>query len=1063
MTLQPPASQQPLSGNPGFAYDAFLSYSTAGDYTIARRVESFLEGFHKAVATASAGIRPLHVCRDGSDFRLPRPPTPGEAERGLWALVEAQLKKCRTLIVICSEDSVDSAWVAREIEWMLDTRGDASVLLAISGSSDPIATPERIFPAPVRRRQLERVRVWYDLRALRGVSNARVRDAEDELVRLAGDLLGWDDDRQGSLGAIWLREETRRRRKQARRWSLAGVAMVALGSAAMIYAYRATRAAAQARANAMVVAAEASRDPLVASLVLEEITDRDATNDALRVANDVGAMRIPIARLYGHTGRLLRLKISPDEKLVLSAAADGDVRLWPLNGKGDSRILAHYSRGDTWAGFGDASTVLSGGADGTVSITNTRDSTHRQFHLPIKDAGITRVESTPAGLLILASDGSAWTIPEGLEPTQLKRVELPSGDHALTVCHVAEGLLILTAEGSVWRMPGSSLQATRDLGLSLSPSELAEFGVNAVRFGACAGSDAVAFAGDPMTMLIDRGSRGRTAARVRAESRATSMAASADGRRLALGNTAGEISVYKIPTLERMQRFETGAGFWTNDQLRGEESGVHPQPYAVNDIVISASGDVVVATYDDWITRVWHVNGSAGADELRGQVGADRLTLSDRQQFVATGADDGSLRVWSLDEKTEPKVLEHPQDLYTLAVDYGERVLATGDGEGSITLWSLDDDSRLAVLPFAGVAKTCPAKTPSASTRTVALTVSKDAGRVLSAYANGALSAWNIKHTTQPVLETTVCVCNDLKTGAVIPGGGLLASCTDGTLSIWNGGPNPEHLAHGPASQPTALAAADSNGPFLVGYANGEVRAWRNSTSEPVAVGHPAHTAQVFCAGITPDGRTMLTTSQDGFARLWREGAERPAAQATDVEKGKWMENCLILDKSGLAVIASETGRTWLWPLNGGSPRMLFDRTATAHVGSILSLAWLPEQGLVATGGGVDGDIRLWNIKTMQPEARFSPGDGAITGLWPIRKGAYLISIGEDRRAGIWPVPWSEVIGLLRERTSANLTQIERARLLGEDPKQARRAFELSELRQGRSPLPEDFFFRIPF
>jgi WD40 repeat protein len=230
--------------------------------------------------------------------------------------------------------------------------------------------------------------------------------------------------------------------------------------------------------------------------VLGEITERDSTNDALLVANDVSSMRIPIARLYGHTGQLLRLEISPDEKLVLSVAADGDVRLWPMDGKGDSRILARFPRGDTWAGFSGGSTVLSGGADGTITITNPRDSTYRQFHLPTGKARVTRVQSSVEGFLIQASDGSVWTIPQGLQSTPLKRLELSSDEHALTVCAVTQGLLILTAEGSVWRMPGNSLQVTRDPGLSLSPSELAKFGVNAVRFGACAGSEGVAFSGD---------------------------------------------------------------------------------------------------------------------------------------------------------------------------------------------------------------------------------------------------------------------------------------------------------------------------------------------------------------------------------------------------------------------------------------------------------------------------------------------------------------------------------------------------------------------------------------
>lgn len=51
-----------------FKFDAFLSYTTQGDYHLARKVEAFLESFHKSFDKNNS-FRALRICRDGSDFR----------------------------------------------------------------------------------------------------------------------------------------------------------------------------------------------------------------------------------------------------------------------------------------------------------------------------------------------------------------------------------------------------------------------------------------------------------------------------------------------------------------------------------------------------------------------------------------------------------------------------------------------------------------------------------------------------------------------------------------------------------------------------------------------------------------------------------------------------------------------------------------------------------------------------------------------------------------------------------------------------------------------------------
>ena len=90
-TTFPPDAQQ--------LYDGFLSYATASDYQAARRVEAFLESIHKLAPRAGGVIRRLQVCRDGSDFKLPkiqRESFPDEDP--IWKIIVSQLQKARYLL-----------------------------------------------------------------------------------------------------------------------------------------------------------------------------------------------------------------------------------------------------------------------------------------------------------------------------------------------------------------------------------------------------------------------------------------------------------------------------------------------------------------------------------------------------------------------------------------------------------------------------------------------------------------------------------------------------------------------------------------------------------------------------------------------------------------------------------------------------------------------------------------------------------------------------------------------------------------------------------------------------
>jgi WD40 repeat protein len=327
--------------NTGFQYDGFLSYSTRSDYKHARKVEAFLESFHKSFSSSDVTVRQMQICRDGSDFKLPPHAQLGPAEQDpIWEIIVGELAKAQYLIVLCSPDSTKSNWVSKEISWMLDHRGTGYILPVVTQGHNPAEKPETCFPAQIISAGLHQARLWYDLRSWGTITKAeKIRDAEDELVRLSSDLLGWDAAKNGPLAPLWVRDQLKKRRRQA---GLAIVIAAALVVAASLVIWRsivASHAASRARANAIVLAAESSLDPLLGVLLLSELLAYDEPEDGTAVARGLVNANIPITVLRGHTGQLSKVAFSPNQTRILTTSTDGTTRLWPVDGRGDPVVL----------------------------------------------------------------------------------------------------------------------------------------------------------------------------------------------------------------------------------------------------------------------------------------------------------------------------------------------------------------------------------------------------------------------------------------------------------------------------------------------------------------------------------------------------------------------------------------------------------------------------------------------------------------------------------------------------------------------------------------------------
>jgi len=217
-----------------FEFDAFLSYATNPDGKLARKLELFLESFHKQLASRDRkqlGVQPLNICRDATDFSVKRQlskelknsPRP-------WTLTDEvtdNLSKSRYLIVLCSENAMTSgSWVDQELHWFLKYRSGEYVRIVVTQGRDPMLNDGEFFLPVIRSNNLLNM-PWIDLRHGRVQPDdlpAKLRDQDDAKVALAASI-----QRTPLNGAIyppWKREQDRREKR--RRLLVGGTGLLAI-------------------------------------------------------------------------------------------------------------------------------------------------------------------------------------------------------------------------------------------------------------------------------------------------------------------------------------------------------------------------------------------------------------------------------------------------------------------------------------------------------------------------------------------------------------------------------------------------------------------------------------------------------------------------------------------------------------------------------------------------------------------------------------------------------------------------------------------------------------------
>jgi WD40 repeat protein/serine/threonine protein kinase len=192
----------------------------------------------------------------------------------------------------------------------------------------------------------------------------------------------------------------------------------------------------------------------------------------------------------------------------------------------------------------------------------------------------------------------------------------------------------------------------------------------------------------------------------------------------------------------------------------------------------------------------------------------------------------------------------------------------------------------------------------------------------------------------------------------------------------------------------TAIAFSPDGKSVLTGSKDGTARLWDAATGNPRG---PIlqHQAGVTAVAFSPSNGTILTASGDGTAALWdaATGKRRglPLRHQDRVE-------AVAFSPDGKSVLTgSKDGTARLWDAATGNPR----GPILQHQAGVTAVAFSPDGRTILTGSK-DRTGRLWDTGTGKAKGKLLPHSGTVWAVAFSPDGQTVLTGGEDKTARLW-------------------------------------------------------------
>ncbi len=203
---------------------------------------------------------------------------------------------------------------------------------------------------------------------------------------------------------------------------------------------------------------------------------------------------------------------------------------------------------------------------------------------------------------------------------------------------------------------------------------------------------------------------------------------------------------------------------------------------------------------------------------------------------------------------------------------------------------------------------------------------------------------------------------------------------------------------------------------------------WNASTAQLVAELN-GHSASVWSASYSPDGKYIVTASSDKTARIWNASTAQPIAKLEGHSASVLSASYSPDGKYIVTASSDKTARIW----NASTAQLVTE--LSGHAALIWSASYSPDGKYIATASS-DKTARIWNASTAQSVAELKGHSDSVCSVYFSPDGKFIVTASNDGTARIYPqmmfIPFDQLIELVPKLSPRELLPEERKGYLHE-------------------------------
>jgi WD40 repeat protein len=709
-----------------------------------------------------------------------------------------------------------------------------------------------------------------------------------------------------------------------------------------------------------------------------------------------------------HDDWVNEVAFSPDGKYVVSGSDDGTARVWEAATGNEIARMIHDGWVYSVAFSPDGKYVVSGSYDGTARVWEA--ATGNEIARVTHDSYVYSVAFSPDGQYVLSAGcgqtdndynctKSTARVLDTATATEIADMSHEGDIYDIEFAFSSDGKYVLSAGCDLFDTDGYYCsQGTAHVWETSTGNEIASMTHEGDIYSFVSSPDGkyVVSGSDDGTARVWESATGKEIARMTHDTSVYSVAFSPDGQSVASGSGDGTVRVWETITGNEIARMIHDE--WV-DVVAFSPDGKY---------ILSAGCDQVDYDYNciQSTARVWEADTGNEIARMTYDSNVSSVAFSPDGKYVLSAGCDlfdndrnctqGTARVWEAATREETAHLTHNGDINSVVFSPDGKYVVSGSEDGTARVWETVTRNEVTRM------------THDEWVEVVAF--SPDGKYVVSGSNDGTARVWNT-FTGEEVANRKhnygvdkVSFSPDGK--YVLSAGcdkfGNDSYCTESTAHIWEAVTGNEIALIAPDSYLNSVAFSPDGKYVISGSDDGTARMWNAASGNEIAL--MTHESYVVAVAFSPDGKYVVSGSNDGTARVWEAITGKEIARMTHESyvnfvafspDGKYVVSagCDHLDTEGFCT--TSTARVWETLTGKEIARMI-------HEGYVYSVSFSPDS-LYVVSRGKNNFVLVWEAATGKEIVRLIH-EGYVYSVSFSPDSLYVVSGSDDNTVRVWEI-----------------------------------------------------------